>query len=496
MEHEHTTPEPSIPSADETREHAEALASIVGAAGIETLPPPVDFRTDAPAWIAEHIGIEGGKALRARERAFASLSALLEPYGADPTSTERDAVALARVLSQALALLEYHIREDSRFVRFGGLLLPTTPSALSVLRVLRKVAAERIHGNGLAETVEPESALGVFLAAIERASREERSPLLLSARNRTNAEPGQGFRIGFDFHARALASMPCGEALPSALLSPDPVGFYIDDPRDMQRDCNMCDVGTADFLSQFGIVFELSGGSYECGECGTEHESEESGEIESIDGFEISADMWSAIERRGFGDAVREYIGAQSERDSLSALLSNESEAETLERVAPDPERGIRFDPSVWDFRPDFESVEGADEIEGAEALRAGALLLRVVDAHTSAGVLPPIGGTLHYRPLPYETRHIGDGIESTRPHGIAFAWDPDSGTLEHTLRGGLVLRIDARKGSRVLVLRTLSEPTVPLVAEEGEWIADAHHESAGEVAGLLLRIAKGRAEI
>lgn len=503
MEHEHTTPEPSIPSADETREHAEALAAIVGAAGIETLPPPVDFRTSPREWIAEHIGNVrpyGPDTSEARSRAFAALSALLEPYGSDPTSTERDAVPLARVLSQALALLEWHTREDSRFVRFGGLLLPTTPAALGVLRVLRKVAAERIHGNGIAETVEPDSALGVFLAAIERASREERSPLLLGARNRTSAEPGQGFRIGFDFHARALASMPRGEALPPALLSPDPVGFYVEDPRDMQSDCDMCDDGTADFLERFGIAFERSGGTYECSECGTEHESEESGEIESIDPFEISADMWAAIERQGFGDAVREYIGATSESDSLSALLSNESESETLERTKPDPERGIRFDSAVWRFEPDFESIDGADEIAGGDALRAGALLSRVVAEHTSAGVLPPIGGALFYRPLPYETRHIGDGTTSTRPPSIAFAWDPTSGTLEHELGGGLVLRIDARKGGALLVLRTPSEPTngrtVPLAPEGGEWIADAHHESGGESAALLLRIAKGRAEI
>jgi hypothetical protein len=62
------------------------------------------------------------------------------------------------------------------------------------------------------------------------------------------------------------------------------------------------------------------------------------------------------------------------------------------------------------------------------------------------------------------------------------------------------VLLIDAREGSRVLVLGTPSESTntgkVPLVAEGGEWIADAHHESGGESAALLLHIAKGRAEI
>jgi len=505
MEHHEHEPETSIPSAEQSAEHHAALASIAASAGIETLPPPVDFRTDPRAWIAEHIG-EAPPRYRSSPtmpdhigRMFAALSALLEPYGSDSESTRRDAVALARVLSQALALLEYHTREDSRFIRFGGLLLPTTPAALSVLRVLRAIAAERIIGNGIAETVEPDSALGVFLAAIERAGREERSPLLLSARNRTSADPGQGFRIGFNFHARALASMPRGDALPSALLSPDPVGFYVEDPRAMQSDCDMCDSGTADFLERFGIAFERKGGEYECDSCGSTCEGDSDGEITHIDPFELTADMLAAIERQGFGDAVREYVGANTEADTLAALLESESEAKTLERTKPDPEHGIRFDSSVWDFRPDFESIDGADEIAGGDALRAGALLLRVVESHTSAGVLPPIGGALVYRPLPYETRHIGDGTTSTRPPSIALAWDPKGGTLEHELGGGLLLRIDACKGGALLVLRTPADRhgrTVPLLPEGGEWIADAHHESGGEPAALLLRIAKGRAEI
>ena len=483
MEHttnEHTNaPTPN----DGTNPHAEIPPS-----------PPADWKAEPLAWISEHIGASeraryGAEREQETARASEALSALLAPYESSPQAVSIDAEPLRVLLSACFARLDWSTREDPRFLRFGGLLFPTSAGGLSVLRALRTVARESVLGAALVPNVEQESPLGVLFARL----REDRlSALLQSERNRTDSEHGGGFRIGFDFHARAMGAIPAGSKLPTPLLAPELEGFEVSDPIEFQRECDMCDDGTADFLEQHGIEFEREGGSYECDSCGSEHESDEQGSIEYIAPFVLSASMVADIERQGFGDAARDYIAEGADADSLSALLEQDPD----ERAKPDAEHGIRFDSDVWAFEPDFGSVEGADEIEGSEALEIGALLSAIVNEHTSAGVLPPIGGTLRYRPLPYESNRIGT---STR-NGIALVWDPSAGSLVCSLSEALRVRFDVRKQARTLeTLATNGSPHAPRFVLEphgGEFVAQAGHTDGGERARSLLAIAKARAEI
>jgi len=468
--------------------------------------PPVDFRTSPHEWIREHIGEPSrtryGSSAEAyaehAERAFDSLSLLLDEYAGSEMETE----ALARVLVLASDALSFRVREDSRFYRFGPMLVPTTPSGLAFVRHARKVAREDI-GSPMLGVVDSDSPLGVVLSAIRSAAERKVSGFLESARNITSAEPanGRGFRIAFDFAARAASALPRGKALPPALLSPILDGFEVSDALELKSDCDMCDDGTAEFLDRFGISYERTG-AYECDSCGAEHESDECGEIEWISDFVLTPEMVEAIDRQGFGDALREYIADGNEHaDSLGALLDECDDSEIRARVALPPanesgerESGIPYDSSVWEFAPALDEIDGADEIESAQALRAGVLLGDIAREYADASVLPPIPGVLRYRPLPYERPN------SSRDT-IALEWNPTSGILSTTLGGGLRFEHDTRRESARIVVResttSAHRPALALSTETGSrFVASFAEQDAGERAALLLRIAQGSAEI
>ena len=486
----------------------ETVDSIGGNPHAEIPPaPPVDFRTDPSAWIAEHIGTPsrtryGSSAEQSAEharRAFDSIGALLESWGEHQTNEETEALAL--LLSLVSSALSWRISEDPRFYAFGPILVPSSPLGVEFVRAARRIAREHI-GSARLECVEPDSPLGALLAAIRSHAERQTSGLVETVRNTTNHEQSeQGFRVRFDFAARAFAALPRGETLPPALLSPVLDGYEIEDPLELKESADMCDDGTESFLAHFGIGYEREPGAYECGECGCEHENEEGGGFEHIDDFTLTDSMVEFIDRQGFGDALREFVGGGSESDSLGALLDECDDDELRERFAPPakPETGeragIRYDTEVYEFEPDFESIDGAEDLEFGAAMRAGSILSEIAREHASAGVLPPIGGTLRYRPLPYERPN------SSRDT-IALAWDPSSGFLESALGGGLVFRHDTRRHESTLVIRPDSvarsahRPMVRLTGEGSALVAQFAACDAGSRAALLLGIAKGSAGI
>jgi hypothetical protein len=329
-----------------------------------------------------------------------------------------------------------------------------------------------------------------MLAGLDGPASNE--PLYQGWRNKTTrpnpADGYYGFRVDVRLHNGAMASLPRGTKLPHPLLVPDPVGFHIDDPLAMQRECDMCDDGVAQFLDEFGIWHERVPGEYQCEYCGSECEDEEvGGRIESIEPFTLTDDMLDYAYRQGFGDRVREYVGGESEIETLGDLLE-ESADETLARLAPDAEHGIRFDTSMWSFDPTFGDVEGASDVKGAEALILGARLLAVATYHVGAGVLPPIPGVLSY---------LHPSAATSSKDAISLRWDPEAGTLTSRITDRVELRWDVRSEQAVLALR--SDGGVKIVNlrwEGGEWILHAPPGSGGDDAATMLAIVQGEAEL
>jgi len=479
--------------------------------------PPVDFRTNARAWIEQNIGSDSTRSARYGSspsasaeyvgRAFAAIGALLDSLGEPNTLPPAEIEALAALLVGVRGALGYRVGAggDSRFVRFGPLVIPASPRGFALARRFREIGSESVQSSALG-VVDESSTLGVLLALLRSQAERSTSGILQSVANRTSPHTsandhgrGAGFVLAFDFHARSTSAIPSGLVLPPALLSPTLDGYEIDDPLELVRDADMCADGTAEFCERFGIGFERSG-SYECGECGCEHESDESGEIESVDSFVLDSSMIEAIDAQGFGDALRDYVAGGDETDTLGALLESCDDSEIRERLTVPPtlesgkRDGIEFDPLVWSFAPDFDEIDGSDEIESSEALRAGALLGSIVADWTGANLLPPIPGTLNYRPQAYERPN------SSRDT-IALAWCPKSGTLETAIGGGLRLRFNVRSGARTLLVPDPSrgsraERTVSIALESGSWNVHAPSADAGERAALLLSIARAGVEI
>lgn len=425
--------------------------------------------------------------------AFGALAALLDDTARDFT---REAGPLARLLESVADSMRYQLpREDSRFVRFGPLVVPTSPRGLDALRAIRTHANELVTGTSPRSVLDDSSPLALLLDEIERTSRMRRSGILASVKNRTSsADSVDGFRLAFGLHARAMGAMPNGTTLPPALLGAQLVGREIDgnEAEELRSDLDMCASGTIEFLDRFGISYEGGGGSYECGECGSEHESDECEEIESIDDFTLTSDMLDALDRQGYGEGVREFFGAEDGCDEWSGMLESCDNAEILARCAPNAEDGISYDSSVWKFVPEFEEIDGLESLEWSEQARVLPLLVEIAQAHATASVLPPIGGTLVYQPAQYESRSV------VEPVSYNFDWSPQAGTLTHTIAGPLALVVDARNGGARIVHTIDGQARgAALTHTSGaDYMLDAPAYASGERAAMLLGIVKGSAGI
>ena len=405
-----------------------------------------------------------------------------------------DAEPLARLLECCAESLRYRIRDDSRWISFGPLAVPTSPRGLEILGAIRTHASELVTGTSPRSVLDDSSGLARLLDEIERTARMRRSGILTSARNRTSsASEVSGFRIGFDFHSRALASMPKGSTLPPAILGSALVGREITsaEASELREDLDMCDSGSREFLDRFGIEYEGGSGTYECDSCGSEHEDEDGGEIEWISDFVLTSDMLDALDRQGFGDGAREFFGAEDGCDEWSGMLESCDDAEILARCAPNAEDGIRYDSSVWRFVPDFEGIDGLDALEWSEQARALPLLVRIANEHETASVLPPISGSLVYQPAPYESR------STVEPKSYDFQWNAEAGTLTHTIAGPLALRVNARNGGAAIVHTIDGAERIGTLTPIGsEFVLDAPAYEGGERAARLLGIVKGSAGI
>ena len=434
----------------------------------------------------DFVGLYGGDS----EALFGAISGLLD--GIENPRTEAE--ALARLLDACAEALRYRIRSDSRWISFGPLAIPTSPRGLEILAALREYAGELVTGQSPRSVLDDTSALARLLDEIERTARMRRSGILETARNRTSAASEvAGFRIGFGFHARALASMPNGNTLPPAILGAALVGREIDgdEAREMREHADMCDSGTAEFLDRFGISYETEGGEYECDSCGSTHDDDEGGSISWISDFTLTGEMLDAIDTQGFGDSVREFFGAEDGCDEWSGMLDACDNAEILARCAPNKEDGIRYDSSVWRFVPDFEGIDGLDGLEWSEQARALPLLVEIARAHEEASVLPPISGTLEYQRAPHESR------STVEPKSYDFQWNAEAGTLTHTIAGPLALRVSAKHGGASIVHTIDGAERIGTLTPIGsEFVLDAPAYEGGERAARLLGIVKGSAGI
>lgn len=338
----------------------------------------------------------------------------------------------------------YRRGERGEFFQFGPMLIPSSPRGMRTLSTLRTHARNFIVESSPLGLCAEDSKLGELTRALHGVS--ERSALVRSIQNETKAD-GAGFKFRLSTDARAFSALPKGEQAPPALLTPDMVGFVVEDPGEFQAECGMCEEGTIEFLREFDIAHDTEGGSYECCECGTEQADDEGETLCGVSSFTLTEEMVEGIISQGFEDKAREYIGAIDGGDNWSALLDTCDDAEILDKHTPD-EKGIQYDPEVWEFSPDFEGIEGLEDLEWSEQARALPLLATIAARYAQAHTLPPIPGSLVLVRAAYEST---GAYESTRARNLV--WDPDSVRLKHLLGSGVFLEFNPLDGTIALVL-------------------------------------------
>lgn len=414
-----------------------------------------------------------------------SISAGVESAMRTLRNSPADRACMLRLLCTLSDMVPSYRRGDAcEFLEFGPALIPSSPLGLRTLRVLRADASAFIQEQnplGLCAH-EPDSMLGKLAHAF--AESKGRSALVQSLRNDTSKSES-GFRFNVSTDARAFASMPRGEQAPAPILSPALVGYEITDAREFQDECGMCEEGTLDFLRNFNISHDTEGGSYECDSCGHESEDCEEESVCGVETFTLTEEMVEAIEDQGFGDKAREYIGAEGGSD-WSALLDECDDSEILARSVPD-EKGIRYEPDVWEFSPDFEAIDGLESLEWSEQARALPLVCAIAARYAEAHTLPPLPGVLVLKKAPHENPHTDRGAARF------LLWDAHSCTLTHPLGGSLSLRIDTRTGAASIMHAGKSQALTP----EGGGLAfnvSGHH--AGEQAKRTLALFQGGAQL
>lgn len=451
-------------------------------------PPSIDWRTDSEGWIRRYCSITPFPTEDIAPAVTRAHAALSEVVGSFDPSLRRTAetCALAILLTLAKDNLGYHVAGNSLWIRYGPLVVPTSPAGLTALRAIRTLAQEAMEDVGLS-IVEDGTALRDLLDALQSATDAD-GGLLERARSHTNRNSAE-YRIGLEFHSRAIASMPRGDNLPKPMLAPELVGFEIDDLSEFASECGFCLEGTIQFLERFGIDHEATAGSYECGECGTEHDMDEESEVESCDSFDLTQEMVDVIDRQGFAEKLREYVGgAEDSNADWQSMLDSESDDTIVARAEPD-ENGIAYDATVWTFSPDLESLETSDDVDTtSDVLRLGGIIARIVAEHAEAGILPPLKGTLHYMPLDYETT-----LKNSAKAAISLAWDPATGQFEATLGSGLILRTDAKSGASSLALYGR---TVPIEVTGTVYMTTAPYNAGGILPGILVRVNSATAEV
>ena len=175
--------------------------------------------------------------------------------------------------------------------------------------------------------------------------------------------------------------------------------------------------------------------------------------------------MLAALESEGYADGVRAHLNAEGTAESWSDFLSENTDTEILTALIPEVKGdgstdGIAYDVKLWTFVPDFESIDGLDDLEFADLARLLPILSRLETDYESKGILPPIPGALVLSVKSY-----------TPPSGsVEFAWDPDNGTLSHrTSSRSAMIGVDVRSGDvRLSIPPATERPT----RYDVEWIA------------------------
>lgn len=378
------------------------------------------------------------------------------------------------------------------FVRVGPFAFPPTPEGIGALRVLREHSPGIVRG-----PVDSFATEGSAFARVADALRDvSHSVLVDGIRNATRATDDRSanpagfvqFGIGLTMRPAVIANLPtltAGTTFSPGMLVPDLVGYEFDgeEIQSWQSHVGACDDGTAEFLRRFGVDVEREhGGCVECDHCGSEHDSEEDGEISYCSDFVIDERMARALEKAGYADGTRDWIREQGCEESAESWeeLDGSSVADLLAKYGPvqstvegkaDP--GVRYNASAWTFEPAPETLEGLDEIDDAGMLLSlGRKIGAVCDAHSAAGSLPPVPGRLSFR-----------------HYDVSFDWNPDAGTLRHRLGERATFVVDVTNGARAVEVRTDRLERFALGSEGGDTIS-LPFDAAGDSASLFLRLA------
>lgn len=345
----------------------------------------------------------------------------------------KEAQEVPASLPDALALLcEFRnaqrygnrLAADARFLGFGPLAIPTNARGLEILRSLR-MEAHSLSTGTLERIAEDGSALHRLMEAFDSQAQRK---FLLSSGNDTNPS-GTGFRFRFRFRPEALISTR-GKDLPPALLGIPLEGYELtgSEALEWQSEESACDQGVAEFLDRFGISYSRE--ESECSECGCETGSD--GSIYWIQDFRITEEIAEGLERAGYADSVRDFLGESGSAalegfDSLAEL----SEEEIAERLAI-PKDPIRYDPLRWRFVPLWEEIEGLEDAEFATLAMLLPLFQRIADEYASKEALPPFPGVL----ISTNPRASESSAEAFR-----WRWDPETGILSQGMSHRLQLR-------------------------------------------------------
>lgn len=346
---------------------------------------------------------------------------------ADPFAyvSEEDTLAIARLFYSVVSGQPYHFRHSCSWIMYGeGMAIPAHPIGLSFLARMRTVANSvlvRVRETPIECATDGEMA--TIQEALRQASSGYDRGVFHVATNGTSNANGTGIVLNLAVHHPV---MPSGKVLPGSLLSQSLEGFEMSgsDAMQLMSEADMCASGSAEFLRANGIQFSTEGTLHECDSCGAERESEEDGEIDWVEDFTWTADRLESMDSYGFLDALREFVGRDEYAETWSVLLDEGTNAEILAEHTPpvgpiDPDKApVTYDPTLWEFIPDFAAVEGLEDesLEFETLARLLPLLQEIATAYASAHVLPAFPGTLR-------ARHDAK---------VAFAWDPAIGSLTH----------------------------------------------------------------
>lgn len=443
--------------------------------------PGPDWKTDPAKYVSEST---------LTETLDTDVDAILADY-LPQNQTHLGHEDIAKLLqSVAKSIGTYPLGRSNKWLAYGPIVIPATQNGVAILRQLRDYAKSTIDGNAnIAELVDDGSKIGKLLQAL---SKVEGSAILAGYRNATLATRDadcQGIRLKLDLE---LHNLPKGETLPKQLLVPALLGQEIRDggqAEAIRNSMGACVGGFSEFLNDHGINHETDAIG-ECGSCGQTNDDDEPSEISWCEKFKLTKEILDDLDESQQDD-LREALGDDDDSsDSWAELLNLKADHEIRKLLLPEEkskDNGIKYDTTVYTFVPDFQQIDGLEELPFAELARILPILQSVDDAYRAQGILPPIPGTLRKASRTYHDRK-GSSV---------WAWEPDCARLSHQgTTAGLTVAVNVLHGQITLsydgevstVTMTQNPATKYLVTENQAY--------SGDRAELWVGIAQGELRI